>query len=358
MKTLSTLLLASLSLTAFGQTKLNIEYLKLTPKEIDARERIINKQLQDYDKLTIGRVANLLEKTYGIYVFNEEQLNGSTICPDSLNNKKNVMRAAVHNIVDGSCQFAAYDTRFNLDKNKVSVSGRNSIYGSKVSGTDYAGDIDSSFLFVTNKRVYSKFLHNDVGLTSSGENHVGKYPVVLDFLEGMRASNLKALDATVIFLNSTSATISLGATIQKDYYGRNVNTDQTSSVDVVTMFPESNKLVPVPQPIIFITKDATPALIEETLIADAPLIFAFNKAVSSGVLPSSADLSDAVAKFPELSKRVEALASQVGREAAMQKTKKAFLMTLFVTGAIVTAPVAIVGVMANPLLAIVLLGAL
>lgn len=345
----ASLTLSSLTTTAFAQKKLDLDYLKLTPAGVLKREKEINKSLAKYDELTIGRISSLIEKTFGVSVFHH--IEGS--CPE-LNNKKAVMYAAVMNIVSGDCQFGKYDARLNTDKARLRTSGNRTvgIELERISGDRTGASYSDKYILATTVGYADSWIGDKKGTYTTAGMHIGRAPVFLDFLNGMRKTNLKAVDTTVVFMNAEEV-FDRGST---DRYGRRLNPDVSSKV--LTVFPESSQLMPVPQPIIFVASDATSSDVQKTIEADASIIYTYNKVVSNSVMPTTKEIAEAVSASPELSAEVEALARTIGREAALERTKRAFLKTLFVSGAILGAPIAITAAVLNPALVVLIVAAL
>lgn len=345
----ASLTLTSLTTTAFAEQKLDLDYLKLTPAGVLKREKEINKSLAKYDELTIGRISSLIEKTFGVNVFHHI----SDSCPE-LNNKKAVMYAAVMNIVSGDCQFGKYDTRLNPDNARLTTSGSSKVAVelNRISGDNTGAHYSGNYLLATTVGYQDSWIGYKKGTYTTAGMHIGRTPVFLDFLNGMRKTNLKALDTTVVFMNANA----VFDRDSVDRYGRHLTPD--ISKKVLTIFPESSQLMPVPQPIMFVANDATSEEVQEAIETDASLIFTYNKVVSNSVMPSTKEIAEAVSASPELSAEVEALSRTIGRQAALERTKRAFLKTLFVTGAILGAPIAITAAVLNPAFVVLIVAAM
>jgi hypothetical protein len=348
LKCLSVLLALSPIHFSIAQNNLDLEYLKLTPAEISKREKQINKSLANYDKLTIGRISSLLEKTYGMNIYH----NIEDSCSGNLksNTKKGIMYHAVKNIVLGECRFGKFDSRINPDKYILAFGvGAKNYTASSYTSLEY---MDSSFSLL-NTIVYSR-----ISMSTSASEHIGRFPVFLDFLEGIGKTNIKALDATVVFMNSDEIGVEGSAkevNLNENCWSCRAEYVLKGNPNVLTILPESNRLMPIPHPIIFVAKDASQADVEEAINEEAGVIFAYNKMVSNSIMPSNEEISEAVSNHPELSAHIESLARKIGRQAALERTKRAFLKSLYITGAVLGAPIAIGAALLNPVLVVMIL---
>jgi len=164
-------------------------------------------------------------------------------------------------------------------------------------------------------------------LTTMG-GFVYEEPWVLELLEGIKASNIKALDAN-IYLAAGRIT----ATVSVNGYNRG------QVVPYHVVYPQLTELAPVPSPIVYLNKDATREEVAQLLNDHAPLIYAYNKVFDAQLMPKVRDLNSAFEGYGEVSAELEKLAQKIGRENAVSALFNGFLMVNYAiaVGAVGTA---------------------
>jgi len=303
------------------------DYLKLTAAEIEEREKSFSPIYENYTSLTVGKVFEKINDQYALNFFEDDE-------SQSLDNKEGLLNAMTLYYSGQSVDALRY-------ADQVAVPGRSQLridYGEMTyRRLDRSGEvvIDSA----TNMRSWSAIDHQVSSkkrslagkkkkiLTTMG-GFVYEEPWVLELLEGIKASNIKALDAN-IYLAAGRIT----ATVSVNGYNRG------QVVPYHVVYPQLTELAPVPSPIVYLNKDATREEVAQLLNDHAPLIYAYNKVFDAQLMPKVRDLNSAFEGYGEVSAELEKLAQKIGRENAVSALFNGFLMVNYAiaVGAVGTA---------------------
>lgn len=331
------------------QLDLGLEHMSLTAAQIRKRDKLLKPIYDNYRNVNLSSVANALEKAYGMNIYS--YVEGQT---PALSDKKGVMANAVLFYMTGTGEFSsAADTvipfRAGVRLTKCGDyygcrNGMVEVTGKKIAGGDRFGGTTSIYSPSILASSVSEYQNDFLGMFNTSvsramytttQDPLFSAPVMSDFLEAMKNLNLRGLDATV---NFTPGDLSTGAT--------------------QVVYPHFSKIAPIPQPVIFISKNASYQEIEDTLRAHAPRIYAYNKLFNASVLPSVKDINDLLAKYPNILAEVQKVRGNVSRQNLINAIQGAFLNVTYGVGAglvgaaaLLTAPVSIFVVASSPLLA-------
>lgn len=134
------------------------------------------------------------------------------------------------------------------------------------------------------------------------------------FLDAIRLEQLKALDATIVFLKRNKVVL---------------NKQNKATVSVAVIYPPAESAAPVPQPMIFIGSSATIEDLTNMLEEHAPKIAAYNKLFDEHLLPSLTTFSQLLKKFPELEQKILAEVGEVNEAMKHEAMFRAYLSEVF-----------------------------
>ncbi len=181
---------------------------------------------------------------------------------------------------------------------------------SKISGVGYhypflLGALieDKSFNDVI---AFGEFHHK--ALFSTDQRPLFEAPVIFNLEEALKKSEIKSFDATIVFMSSD-----LGSPYK-------------------AVYPDFTPLAPIPQPIIYISFNATPQDLAEMIDREAPRVFAYDTLFSKNLLPEVADIDSALAKYPKLEEQIRQLDKEVRSFNKHQIVKEAFLDFAYTAG--------------------------
>lgn len=327
------------------ELNLGLEHMSLTAAQIRKRDKLLKPIYDNYQNVNLSSVANVIEKAYGSNVFHYME-NGKL----SLADKKSVMENAVRYYMGISSLFDQADASVIPLKGAVKLT--NGYYDSfiQVTGKRIQGNADK---FEETNNFYSPSIlaskvmayQNDFlgifdtsvsrALYTTSTSPLFSAPVMSEYLDAMKNLNLRGLDATINFVSGRLAG-------NKPY-------------EVV--YPHFSRIAPIPQPIIFISKDATYTDLVEMLEVHAPRIFAHNRLFNANVLPSVKDINDLLTKYPNIMEEVRRVRGQVSRQNLVNAIQGAFLNLTYGVGAgvvgaaaLLAAPVSIFVVASSPVL--------
>jgi hypothetical protein len=325
------------------ELNLSLDAMSLTTKEISKRDKLLKPIYENYETVNLSSVANALETAYGMNIYHH--MEGKDL---DLKNKKNVMENAVRYFVGGESLFnqaaegvLAYKNSVNVKKvdNYYSTSEFNPLSVKLIEGNPKKWNETSTMKSPSLLASYSEknairdaIFNSKVGtreaLYTSTQNRLFTAPVMSDFLEAMKNLNLKAIDATVTFVN--------GSVKEAGY-------DKPYKV----VYPTFSKIAPIPQPVIFISSNATYSDLTQLLTEHAPKIFAYNKLFMANLLPSVNEINDLLIKYPNIIKEVEMKAGKVSRANMINAVQSAFLNVTYGTGVLLAAPVGLAAMAAS-----------
>ena len=335
------------------EVDLSLNHMSLTAAQIRKRDRLLKPIYDNYQNVNLSSVSNALEQAYGANVFHYNTESKLT-----LGNKKGVMENAVRYYMGIESLFDQADASVIPLKNSVKMiaprtysndtglSGWVSVQAPLIKGdTDKfneTAEIKSPSLLATevhSRRNEDPIFRMNIGTSravySTTMDPLFSAPVMGEFLDAMNALNLRGLDATI---NFTSGTLQNN----KMYH---------------VVYPHFSKIAPIPQPVIFLSKDARYADILEMLEEHAPRIFAHNHLFNAKVLPSVQEINDLLRKHPNILEEVSRVRGTVGRQNLVNAIQGAFLTLTYGVGAgvvgtaaLLAAPVTIYAMAASPIL--------
>ena len=362
-KTLVLAFAATMSFATFAQStptvqlSMGLEHMSLTASQIRKRDRLLKPIYDNYQNVNLASVSNALEKAYGINVFHYMEKPNL-----SLGNKKGVMESAVRYYMGIPSMFDQADETVVPYRNTVKLQSCDNSYGyrrctddqpaiqaSLVTGNPKRWEVKKSFQSPSLLGTFAptEYDHGYIlGMFSNTTERNAVYtttrnplfsaPVLSDFLEAMKGLNLRGLDATVNFVNGEVP----GA--QRGYR---------------VIYPHFSRIAPIPQPVIFVSSNASYNDMVEMLQEHAPRIHSYNKLFNSSVLPSVKDINDMLSRYPNVLAEVQKLRSNVDRRNLVIAIQQAFLKVTYGVGAgvvgaaaLLTAPVTIFAMAAHPIL--------
>lgn len=354
--------LLTIAATAFARPALppSLTYLQLTPQEVSQREKNLAPLYNDYATTNVAKLAGALEDNYKINVYHH--VVGGDWTAEALNSKAGIMAAAVQYAIrdnqirddEGSTSlYASYGFKagFLFDRiSPVELGFKGRILLDDLMPSDlsfYSGDAkhagrplaNSPFSITSEvmmnsyvamsgwdpakilslglvKHPFGGFDTNSFTLFTS-ESLLGvERPAIKRFLFALRDKQIRALDATVVFVNTHRLRV--------------VDTDSTGHLfapmaPYAVVYPGFSRVAPIPQPIIFISEDATDADLAQMIDTEAPLIFAYNKLFDMQIMPGEAQFEASLAKVSSQSPLVANLVRQVGSANAREASRRAFL---------------------------------
>jgi len=334
----------SLPSAPVSELNLSLDHMSLTTQEIKKRDELLKPIYDNYESVNLSSVANAIEGAYGVNVYHH--MNGKVL---DLKNKKNVMENATRFFMGDTTSLFDSAAEGVLEFKGAVPLAKKDYYGNAVYTTMSAEliegnekkfrkyvDISTPSVLATEvveKNINDVFFRSKIGerraVYTTTNARLFTAPVMNDFIEAMKNLNLKALDATVNFLNTDIP-----------------NSTKTYKV----IYPTYSKIAPIPQPVIFISKSASYGDIVEMLTEHAPKIYAYNKLLVKNLLPSVNDINDLLKKYPNLLKEVEKKVGQVKRENLVNAIQSAFLNVTYGTGVLLTAPIALGAMAASAVL--------
>jgi hypothetical protein len=340
----------------------NLDYLKLTPDDIRNRDEALKPIYQFYQEVTVSKVIQKLEDIYGLSIFEYSNLH-----PLTLKDKKNVMASAIfyftkvvsgewsstdifdsNGILSQGTPFEHIDSDILPGKASVNLKVSQVHYVKITGGKEFETQFDRPWPFAISTIADANSSEHDWlglgivdfnthshALYSSTTIRLFELPVMDRFLSAMKDSNLKALDATIVF--------------------GNLENQNLESEPYQVIYPEYSALAPIPQPIVYVNTKASKEDLADLLQTQAPQIYAYNQLFMKQILPSADDLDQALKQYPALMASVAQAKKEVDRARLKDALKNAFLYVSYgiMTGAVagVAAPVALVAALASPILA-------
>ncbi len=327
---------------------LNLDYLKLTAAEIKRRDRKLQPIYDYYREATVQKVAQQIENTFGSNVYQYQSTKYGLYTPN-LSDKASTMDSAVRFYTQQDVENTPFD---RIAPSVLSGKGSISINSTDLTLKRVSGDESQFDEFCTFKSYYSNekvspFLLATVkntrtrggmiwdshyeALYTSLENHIFEVPVLDNFLSAMKDSNLKGLDATLVFAADTVFYRSRPAPYQ-------------------AVYPSFSKLAPIPQPMIFISKTATEEDLTKMLQEEAPKVYAYNQLFNQQMLPQAEQMAKALAKYPDVMQALKDAKSSVDQRNAEERLYDGFLTVTFGMLAAGLAPVTLAIMLASPIL--------
>jgi hypothetical protein len=335
------------------ELNLGLEHMSLTAAQIRKRDKLLKPIYDNYQNVNLSSVANVIEKAYGSNVFHYMESGTLTLA-----NKKSVMENAVRYYMGIRSLFDQADVNVIPLKGTVQLTNRSSGYYSDSSSANMttvtgkliqgnADKFEETTKFRSPSILASKVsgIQNDFlgifdtsvsrALYTTSTSPLFSAPVMSEYLDAMKNLNLRGLDATINFVSDRLA--------------------GNKSYEVV--YPHFSRIAPIPQPIIFISKDASYNDLVEMLETHAPRIFAYNRLFNASVLPSVKDINDLLTKYPNIMEEVRKVRGQVSRQNLVNAIQGAFLNLTYGVGAgvvgaaaLLAAPVSIFVVASSPVL--------
>lgn len=329
------------------QAHMNLDYLKLTPNEIRKRDKKLKPIYDYYQQATLQKVLEQIENTFGsnIYVYNDT-------AGASLKDKAGTMDSAVTYYTEGysgNSAFVHIDPSIIGPRETVSADGPNHLVRTTSdSYLDATSNVRSAFALEIRGacEVHRMWIsdRNHQAVYSNLGNHLFEMPVMDRFISAMKDLNLKGLDATIVFTAGSSITRGAGGASSSTRYtgcdtyrgydapppppappapeyqwvpeqdGKgNVVYDENGQQVMVrieapapapavtkVVYPMFSHLAPIPQPIVYISKDASESDIAQMLQENAPKIYAYNQLFNKELLPQAEQIADALAKYPAI----------------------------------------------------------
>lgn len=305
---------------------LGLEHMSLTAAEIRQRDRLLKPIYDNYQTVNLSSVANAMERAYGINVYHH-MLGGEL----TLKDKKAVMENAVRYYLGKKGLFDQADQQTIPMRAAVKRSWDPDIKLKLIQGNPekFGTTIDESTpsILTTEVREFSnEFLFfgevsKSQGVFTSSQDPLFSAPSMSDFLDAMKALNLRGLDATVTFMSG--------------------QLDGNAKYQVI--YPHFSKIAPIPQPVIFLSRDANYDDVVDLLREHAPRIYAHNKLFNANLLPSVRDINEMLRKYPNILAEVQRVKGQVSRENLINAIQGAFLKvtysSLLAAGAVLASPV-------------------
>ena len=329
--------------------KTSLDPIKLqTVDDIKRREQAFTPIYSFYKDATLSRVVQLIEKEYGswVYYFIEDP-DDNFQANNPMNDEPSIMSAAVSLFLDEKdvnlegtldnrcsaitgffsedCEYRPATTNFTnayslanpLDKIKAGlISGVHQIEAGSADvplvtlkqkkGVKFANEMNSPYLLnaiVDKKFSSNSFVHHDFSnetLSTTDQRHLYEAPVVDYFTRALEKSGVKSLDATIVFLSRGNA-------------------------PYVAIYPDFTPYVPIPQPILYISFDATQKELDQMIETEAPRVYAYNKLFSKNLLPQVQDLESVLSRYPKLENRIAVLEKGVEEHNKHEFLKEVFL---------------------------------
>lgn len=328
--------------TPVKELNLSLDAMSLTTSEIKKRDRLLSPIYSNYETVNISSVANAIESAYGMNVYHH--MDGKVL---DLKNKKNVMENAARYFIGAESLFNQAADGVLGYKNSVNIKNRgyynngdfNALSVKLIEGNPKKWNAEFNIStpslltsVVRTGRIEDVLFRSKIGtreaLYTSAQNRLFTAPVMSDFLEAMKSLNIKAIDATVMFVNGSIKEDSL----EKPYK---------------VIYPTFSKIAPVPQPVIYISSNATYSDISQLLNEHAPKIYAYNKLFMKNLLPSVNEINDLLIKYPNILKEVEEKAGKVSRANMINAVQSAFLNVTYGTGVLLAAPIGLAAMAAS-----------
>jgi len=323
------------------QLAYNLDHLKLTAKQIKKRDKKID--LADfYKNATVGKTINMLEKEFGVDIYHHNRTKNNFYIPN-LKSTEDIMDSAIRYYINPSAYYNRYSDAFVVSNGVFDKNGNQMLYHQditiekradmnmvKISRTDRFPEVTQTtpFLLVSQKNCYQH-----CAIYSTLEEPLFSMPIIGNFFDAMKNTQLRGLDATVVFANGTVI-------------------NDRESLEYSVIYPELNKYSPIPKPVIFISSSADSYDLEEMLNEHAPQIYAYNKLFDQRMLPQLAELTRALEKHPTLTRDLEIARDSNDLKTARMKVVNAFLKVnyMILTGAVaaITAPITLPAMLANP----------
>jgi hypothetical protein len=188
-----------------------------------------------------------------------------------------------------------------------------------------------STLLMANTRQFGYWRLNGestaLAVFSTTQNPLFEAPVLRSFSDAMNTVGLRALDATVVFLAVPIL----------------VDRTENDTLPYQVIYPQNDKVAPIPRPVVFVSPDATDEDLKAMLTDHAPRIFAYNKLFNEDVLPSVLQLDALLKKFAAEDPIVAKLIEKVGIENARNALHAAHLKMAYAILSGILAPAEFVG---------------
>jgi hypothetical protein len=316
------------------QNHLNLDYLKLTPAEIAKRDQSLKPIYDYYQQATAQKVVEQIQSTFGINIY-QYQATTNGLYKANLSDKVSTMDSAVRfftGLDADQSPFSSMDPTVLPGAGSITLS--QAVLNTKITTGDTSNfapeeNNPANFLIETYKEsVGVDHWYGDgtaEAVFSSLPDNLFEVPVLDRFLTGLKESNLKGLDAAVVFA-AGSVTVAGPA----DANGNAT----TVSLPYQVVYPAFSNLAPIPQPIVFISREASADDINGMLQTHAQKIYAYNQLFGMQVLPQANDVATELAKYPDVIASLKAANSAINEDNMKQKVYEGFLDVSF---ALVTA---------------------
>lgn len=311
------------------QNHLNLDYLKLTPQQIQQRDKALKPIYDFYQQATAQKVVDQIQTTFGVNIYQYQSTENGLYQP-TLEDKVSTMDSAVrfYTGVDAErSPFASMDPTVLPGAGSVKIRG--GMLNAKLTSDDTSDfhaeeNNDATFLLETYKEVgWVSHWYGDShpeAVYSSLPDHLFEVPALDRFLTGLKQSNLKGLDATIVF--TAGSVYTPGPTDE--------NGNATSiKIPYQVVYPAFSNLAPIPQPLVFISREASTDDVNEMLQQHAQKIYAYNQLFNMQILPQAADLASALAKYPEVSDALKRADATINDDNIQQKLYEGFLDVSF-----------------------------
>lgn len=412
----------------------NLDYLKLDARGIKARDKSLAPIYRSYENNRVSNVLKAIQTTFGTNLYHHVKGQEIDFGLNSKVNKPMVMAAAARAFIDTrSCGSQYYDGCQELQspfrtaaESEVGYLNSVELESGKITTTRIRGKKDtfsetseysSLYALLTQEssaskdRMFGLFYTTIEGLYSSTSNNLFTTPGVLHFLEALKESNLKGLDATVVFTNNNMrAETKLREVCRYERISTNNYTAdelrawaKSNNIDAIedylsavqsgelerkntkfqrytlhswrtnsgiyttvstntcemqpyrpdlayhVVYPTFSRLAPIPQPVIYLNVNAPKAEMTKLIAEHAPRIYAYNKLFDQNVLPAVADLNSVLEEYPGLLEDVERLAGKVDRENFKAAVQQAFLTVAYGAGLTIGVPLTLGAMLLSPL---------
>jgi hypothetical protein len=319
----------------------SLDYLKLKPKDIADRDKKLAEIFGKLDKVNVASAINTIHKTYGSNVFEFTES-----CPKNIDDPVSRMSAAVYKYFSDTCQFEKADPNEVPFGNALKAQGKVPVQ--RMSGSEKR--------FNTESDSGSGFLVASYGATDDGWflTHHGSYtsttvpladmPIFVRFLQAMKESNLRALDATLVFVKDPVSYF-YNENKGTSYYGWGVLSN------TYALYPPYSDLAPIPKPVLVISSMASKEEILDFINENAPRVYAFNKLFDQKVvlLPTQNELMKALIDAPDILAEAQKVKKEATREEVAQALHIAFLGITYaaLAAGAIAAPIALIDVVNN-----------
>lgn len=295
------------------ENALSSKHLYLTKKQVKKRRKKLGKIMKNTYKHSVKQVVKKIEDEFGIDFF----IDGESSELDSVDGILNAYTMYYNKSYKRPKSLLTADSRVVPDRGII-YTGSANVTVVKIKGSE-KGKRRSSYessLLVLKKRDFTKspnfsvipgyyfqpFSYKVAQIESSLEAKLFEEPRIVELIDGLMRSKIKALDAKIFLAAgevSKKVKVKCGAdSIRCGYF--ETERIEEERFPYLIVYPKFSVIAPVPAPIIYLSRYATISDITEMIRKEAPRIFAYNKLVDRNLIPRLEEINSILDDNSEL----------------------------------------------------------